>query len=537
MRLSPSLVDCTKYGYSDNLRLNIDLLYQNRIDAMDNLSDSFRGELDSVTSTDSLQLITDEFHLRHLSTPDVSNIELSKRVALLELENERLRVDLENARIDLNARIAANQGLKGKVTELFVEMQTVLQDKQKLQNTLTDTNSRLAAVEASMKWYQSQVHILMASKKSLQVEIDTYQNILKQRQRAIADINASYKKLSVEYTELAQQYQREKQEMQDTMKDLQSHIRAINMAQDALDEGNSTGSPTDVSMILEATEDELRNAKAELKTLEQRLLSNEVARMSMENTLSKQRILISSMEENMQKSETERNETADLLRKTQFEMQKMKSENETLQTSLLVSKREQSQVEDAISHLRLQLTKMIAQYKLLKSKNAESEEKLCAMQDLANENKRLKTLSYKANSALLKKLREEKAKLKNLEQKVYCKQTNDQLDNMKNIKSEHSLREYLKQVLLRNKDLQDQLKSITRVVDESIDEGYGDSNSINTSSISLDIPSPSPVNSVLLNNAIDVLARSKDFDSPMQEELNALRSKIETLRNQCNMLN
>lgn len=382
-----------------------------------------------MTSTDSLQLITDEFHLRHLSTPDVSNIELSKRVALLELENERLRVDLENVQIDLNARIAANQGLKGKVTELFVEMQTVLQDKQKLQNTLTDTNNRLSAAEASAKWYQSQVHILMASKKSLQVEIDTYQGILKQRQHAIADINASYKKLSIEYTELVQQYQREKQEMRNAIKDLQSHIRSINTVQDTLD-GNSTGSPTDMSMVLEATEDELRNTKAELKTLEQRMLDNEMARMSMENTLSKQRVLISSMEENMQKSETEKNETADLLRKTQFDVRKLRSENETLQTSLLASKREQSQVEDAISHLRLQLTKMIAQYKLLKSKNVESEEKLSTMQDLVNENKRLKTLSYKANSALLKKLRTEKAKTKNLEQKFYCKQTNDQLGNM-----------------------------------------------------------------------------------------------------------
>ncbi|KMQ91584.1 nuclear mitotic apparatus protein 1-like protein [Lasius niger] len=393
---------------------------------MDNLSDSFRGEMDSVTSTDSLQLITDEFHLRHLSTPDVSNIELSKRVALLELENERLRVDLENVRIDLNARIAANQGLKGKITELFVEMQTVLRDKQKLQNTLTDTNSRLSAAEASAKWYQSQVHILMAGKKSLQVEIDTYQGILKQRQRAIADINASYKKLSVEYTELVQQYQKEKQKMQSAMKDLQLRIDTV---QDTSD-GNSTGSPTDVSMVLEATEDELRNTRTELKTLEQCLLGNEMARMSMENTLSKQRVLIASMEESIQKCETEKNETADLLRKTQFEIQKLRSENETLQTSLLTSKREQSQVEDAISHLRIQLTKMIAQYKLLRSKNVESEEKLSNMQDLASENKRLRTLSHKANSTLLKKLREEKTKIKTLEQKLHFKQMNGQLNNM-----------------------------------------------------------------------------------------------------------
>jgi len=95
-----------------------------------------------------------------------------------------------------------------------------------------------------------------------------------------------------------------------------------------------------------------------------------------------------------------------------------------------MSKREQSQVENAISHLRIQLTKMIAQYKLLKSKNAESEEKLNNMQDLANENKRLKTLAHKANSTLLKKLREEKSKIKTLEQKLHCKQMNSQFNDM-----------------------------------------------------------------------------------------------------------
>ncbi|KAL6429541.1 hypothetical protein ACFW04_007471 [Cataglyphis niger] len=501
---------------------------------MDNLSDLFRGELDSVTSMDSLQVTTDEFHLRHLSMPDVSNIELSKRVALLELENERLRIDLENVRIDLHARIAANQGLKGKIAELFVEMQTILRDKQKLQNTLTDTNSRLSAAEASAKWYQSQVHILMAGKKSLQVEIDTYQIILKQRQQTIADLNASYKKLSIEYTELIQQYQKEKQEMQSAMKDLQLRIQSIDTIQDTSD-GNSTNSPIDISIVLEATEEELRNTRIELKTLEQCLLDNEMARMSMENTLSKQHVLIASMEENIQKCEMKKNETADLLRKTQFEIQKLRSENETLQTSLLASKREQNQVKDAISHLRIQLTKMIAQYKLLRSKNAESEEKLSNMQDLVSENKRLRTLSHKTNSALLKKLREEKTKIKTIEQKLHCKQMNDQLNNMRN-KTEHSLRECLKQVLSRNKDLQEQLKSVTRITDESIDEGYGDSNSISTSSLSLDIPSLSFMNSILLNNAVDVLTRSKDFALPMQEKLSALQSKMEIFRNQCHTL-
>lgn len=84
-------------------------------------------------------------------------------------------------------------------------------------------------------------------------------------------------------------------------------------------------------------------------------------------------------------------------------------------------------------------------------------------------------------------------------------------------------------------DLQDQSKPATKVADESIDEGYGDSS--NNSSVSLDILSPSPINSVLLNSATDVLARSRDFCSPMQEQLDVLRSRLKELHDQCETLN
>ncbi|KZC08573.1 PREDICTED: spindle pole body component 110-like [Dufourea novaeangliae] len=495
---------------------------------MDNLSDSFKGDIDSITSTDSLQLITDEFRIRHLSTPDVSNTELSKRVALLELENERLRVDMENLHIELNARIAANECLKGKITELYVEMQVVLQEKQKLQNILTDTNNRLESAETSARWYQSQMHGLQASKKTLQLEINTYQGILQQRQQAIVNINARYKQLNVDYTELLKKHQKEKQDLEYEVRSfkIQNHSNNIKETID----NNALCTPPDISTKLELTEDELRDTKAVLKTVEKRLLGNEVSKMLMENALSKQRILITTMKENIQKCETDKNQTADTLRKTEFEIQKLKSENDALQTTLLSSKQEQSQIEDAIFQVRFQLTKMITQYKLLKSKNVDAEVKLNSMQDVIEENKRLKALSYEANSALIRKLRQEKRKVKSLENKLYGVEINEQLDNMKT-KTELSLHECLKQVLLRNKDLKDQLKALTKTSEESIDEGYGDSSIV--SSIFLDIPSPSSINPVLLNTASSVLLKSKDFCKPLQTELNYLQLKLNKLREHC----
>ncbi|KAG7209062.1 hypothetical protein KM043_015219 [Ampulex compressa] len=495
---------------------------------MDNLSDSFKGDLDSVTSTDSLHLISDEFHIRHLSTPDVSNIELSKRIALLELENERLRMDLENMRIELNARIAANQGLKGKITEMYVEMQSILQDKQKVQYSLTDTKNRLSAMETSAKWYQSQVHDLQASKKTLQIEIDTYQNILKQRQQSMVNMNTKYKELNADYTELTRKYQNEKRNLEQELKVLKA-LTNSNEVQETSSVSTFFNVPH-TSTRLEAIENELQEAKAELKATEQRLLSAEVSKMSVENALGKQRILIASMEENIQKCETEKNDTAGMLHKTQLEMQKLKSENETLQTAILSSKREQSQVEDAISQLKIQLTKMITQYKLLKSKNVEAEEKLNSMQDVMNENKRLKALSYEANTSLIRRLRQEKRKVKNLENKLYGEKMKGQLCDMKT-KTDASLRECLKQALSRNKDLKEQLKILTKSSDESIDEGYGDSSAI--SSIFIDIPSPISIDSVLLQSASKVLSQSRNFCAPWQNELHALQMKMNSLKEQC----
>lgn len=120
-------------------------------------------------------------------------------------------------------------------------------------------------------------------------------------------------------------------------------------------------------------------------------------------------------------------------------------------------------------------------------------------------------------------------------------------------KMEVSLQECLKQVLIRNKvmlivyslnhylmqdgtknaffflqDLKDQLKALTKNSDESIDEGYGDSSIV--SSVSVDIPSPSSINPVLLNTASSVLLQCKDFCKPVQIELDHLRLKLIKLK-------
>lgn len=86
-----------------------------------------------------------------------------------------------------------------------------------------------------------------------------------------------------------------------------------------------------------------------------------------------------------------------------------------------------SQVEDAIEQLRSQLTKMIAQHRLLRSRNTELEDKMNSIRDDLNENNRLKALSYSANATLFKKLRQEKRKSSILEKQLCEEQTKNRI--------------------------------------------------------------------------------------------------------------
>lgn len=400
---------------------------------MDSFSDSSRCELDSVTSGDSLNLLNDEFRLR-LSTPDLSNSELSKRVASLELENERLRVDLETLRIELNSQIAANQGLKDKITEFYVDAQSASQEKLKLENNLKDTASRLASAENSTKWYQEQLHGMQANQKILQIEIGTYKELLRQKQQSVADVTLKSKQVNQEYADLVSKFKEEKGLLYNEISNLRLRIEDI-LHNRTQNENGVSSVPIfeftpDLSTKLEATEEELRETKAQLNVLEQRLLSTESAKVSMEKAFEKHCALISSMEDNMQMCETEKHKLAENLRESRFEVEKLRSENEAVQSSLLTSRQNQRQVEEAIFQLQTQLSKMIAQFKVLKTRNSDLEEKVTSMQGALEESKRLKLLSFNANSSLLKKLKKEKRKVQRLESLICQKDDKQRKDEV-----------------------------------------------------------------------------------------------------------
>ena len=65
---------------------------------------------------------------------------------------------------------------------------------------------------------------------------------------------------------------------------------------------------------------------------------------------------------------------------------------------------------------------MIAQHKLLKNRNIDLEEKLSCMQDVYEENRKLKSLSYSAKTSLFRRLREERKRACGLQKLLHQEQ-------------------------------------------------------------------------------------------------------------------
>ncbi|XP_051166802.1 cilia- and flagella-associated protein 58-like [Leptopilina boulardi] len=496
---------------------------------MDNSSDSSNCEFDSIKSGESLMhLIDDELHshcsISNLLSNVVDDESINKRATSLELANERLRIDMENLRIELNTKIAANQGLKDKITVLYVDAQASLQEKRKLEINLKNLESQLLISENSTKWYQKQLHQVEASKKTLQIEVETYQEMLKQKQQLVANIILKCSQLNNEYANLVTKYKEEKNYLQNEINNQQLNIKKKDFM-----EIISTENQDDNSMKLETIEEELRVTKVQQRDLEEKLLNSEAKKTCMENTFLKQCSIISSMDDNQQRLVSEKNELELHLREMNIEIEKFKSNQNTAELALTISKQNQIQVEEAISELQIQLSKMLTQYKHVKTRNLDLEEKVTLMQEALDESKRLKLLSFNANSSLLQKLKKEKQKVKKFECLLNKKQ-NIQRPDEEN-KTDNSVENCLQQALNKNKELKEQLKSITRVSEESVDEGYGDGTSLGPTA---NLPSSPALNPVLLLKINDILYKSKHLMNPIQTGVNELQMKIEKFKEEQN---
>ncbi|XP_015110146.1 girdin [Diachasma alloeum] len=483
--------------------------------------DSF--EVDSNASFDSLHLSSEDFNppspYPHSSTP-----ESSKNLQEFEQEAEKLRLALENSRSEIDLLKSSNNALKKKIGELFLEAQASLEDKLRLQNTLKDRECQLAMIENSSRWYQARLHESEAANKSLKMDLEAYQKILHQREQTIADYTDKCEKnrhLKTKFEQLETKYRME-------CENFQKELHVMKTENSSKNSSRSKPQASSEEKIVLDLRKKIEEMSRDLEIAERRYSNAELSRSLEENSSLSYKKQLEKLRDDFSSLEIEKNEASEKLKVLNAQSEDLRIENERLNLILLSSKKEKVEVEEGIVQLRLQLTKMIAQHKALKSRNLVTERRLGKemgrVREMEKENRRLKARSVAVNNSLVRKIREEKRRCKVLEGVLREERAKSIVDYQKG-ETVNSMTICLRQALNREKDLRDRLKLLSKPSDESVDEGYADSAGFSD----IPLPSPSPMDSGLMNFAVNVLMRSQNFMAPISSSLSELEMKLERL--------
>ncbi|XP_063972095.1 girdin-like [Diachasmimorpha longicaudata] len=476
-------------------------------------------EVDSNASFDSLHLSSEDFNppspCPHSSTP-----ESVKNLQELEHEAEKLRLSLENSRSEIDLLKSSNNALKQKVGELFLEAQVSLEERLRLQNTLKDRECQLAMSENSSRWYQARLHESEAANKTLKTDLETYQKILHQREQTITNYTERCEKnqhLKMKLEQLEIKYRIECENLQEQLDVMKNENSSKNLAV-----SNPQASSED-KITLDLRK-KLAEMSRDLEIAERRYSNAETSRSLEENTSLSYKKQLDKLRDDFSALEMVKTEAFQKQKVLNAQSEDLRIENERLNLILLASKKEKMEVEEGIVQLRLQLTRMIAQHKAVKSRNSETERKLGKLREVEKENKRLKARSAVVHHSLVKKINDEKRRCDMLEGVLREERAKSIIDYQKG-ETVNSMTICLRQALNRERDLRDRLKLLSKPSDESIDEGYADSAGFP------DIPlsSPCPMNPGLMSFAVNVLMRSQNFMEPISSSLNELEMKLERL--------
>ncbi|XP_076369248.1 uncharacterized protein LOC143256226 isoform X2 [Tachypleus tridentatus] len=113
---------------------------------------------------------------------------LKEDISESELERTKLKVNLEETKIDLESKDGAIDGLKKKIAELHVEVLTLLQGKVQLENEVKGVRGEMETLRKSKEWYQQQLNSVQDNRNTIhqelikvQAEVVSSNNLLEQK--------------------------------------------------------------------------------------------------------------------------------------------------------------------------------------------------------------------------------------------------------------------------------------------------------------------------------------------------------------------
>ncbi|XP_022235968.1 golgin subfamily A member 3-like, partial [Limulus polyphemus] len=139
-----------------------------------------------------------------------------------ELERTKVKVNLEETKVDLESKDGAIDGLKKKIAELHVEVLTLLQGKVQLENEVKGVKGEMETLRKSKEWYQQQLNSVQENRNT------THQELIKVQAEVVSSNNLLEHK-KVENRHLKQQLIETQQKAVREKEILMKHLENIEM--------------------------------------------------------------------------------------------------------------------------------------------------------------------------------------------------------------------------------------------------------------------------------------------------------------------
>lgn len=302
-----------------------------------------------------------------------------------ELQIKELACELQETKEEKQSRMACIEELKKKICEQHANIQNILQDKAKIAANVSSIKNDLAWCHKSESWYKEQLHACQMNKSKISEENLTLQQILAEESRKNDVLKVELSKWNNRYDELFVATEKTKEMLQRRIEQLEFKI-PIKV------EGTETNN--DLQRTREYYETVVQDLGEEIVKIKQEVArQNEVfqkvtrdnsalvARVTtLQKSLNNTQIANERLE--IQNKELNNKLTMNLqnLEDVKKEIVILQMEKQDIQVKLVASAHEKKDIENTVTKIRNDFSKVVLMHKQLKNELHEKEKNILQLQ-------------------------------------------------------------------------------------------------------------------------------------------------------------
>jgi chromosome segregation ATPase len=320
-------------------------------------------------------------------------------VQATEDANEKLRIELQELKIEAESKDGSIQALKNKVSEQHVEFQSLLQAKLKVENNLTNLKNEIETTRKSGYWYRDQLHACQASKAKVQQELmaneasvvsyshqidkmkgeiaSLHQMVENTQYRAVREKEALMRKLEVIQADMVEREatifsQIRNESTADTVSTIAAKLKGM--------EEEKAKSLSLADATIQELKEEVTSLKNELQTKETALeaLGKENAKLMvgttvLHETLNEKELALQLLENKCKDTEMSCLHLGENLKLKEQALLQLRNEKVAVEVALAAAEREKTEINVAIGKLRDDFAHITTSYQAMRTELREKE--------------------------------------------------------------------------------------------------------------------------------------------------------------------